>query len=431
MSFVSELLVNLMYTGLFIYVGQECFGYARRYCKYEKLVYLLAVLITTIVIYSNDIFVKLIAFLGCLFIVMATFFRERIIVIISFFLGFSFALAQLSELIDVLWLGLIRMLKISLTDPINSVWTMVLEVALIYVVGQFYKKKYPNQLRKISTGYWIFFVLMLLFDSVVVLSLGDFIENELDANRKYIYEFSYLFVVIGILVQLVLLINTIVTRNVHKENELQAKQFLENQKDHYLHLERRELETKKFRHDIRNHLTLLNHLIYEKQYDEVEKYLDALNEKVESFGNQISVNNGIADAVLNKFYYDAKEQGIELVVNGHFPMTCYVSAYDICTILSNLLSNAFMAQQLCDRRCVSVDVRYSEEDIYIIVENDYVHELKAVDGVFETTKENPIGHGLGLSNVKQCVDQCGGLMSISAENHHFKVMISLKNVKRE
>lgn len=431
MNFLSDFLVNIMYVATFIYVGEECFGYLRRCCRYEKVVFLIAVFMTTIIFQLDYFGIKVIAFVGCLFITLITFFREKTLILTLFYLGYSLAISQVSELMDVLWLGIVRVFNIGVTTNINDVLTMAFVAICIYLIGQYYKKNYPGQLRKIGAGYWVFLVLVLLFDSAVVLSLGDFVEYELQATRKYIFEVAYLFVVVGILIQLVLLINTLVARNIHKENELQAKRFLENQKEHYLYLEKRELETKKFRHDIRNHLTLLNSFIYNKEYDEVEKYLNSLNEKVNDFGNHISVNNGIADAVFNKFYSDAKEQGIELEVNGHFPMECYISAYDICTILSNLLSNAILAERQCDGKAVLVDVRYTDEEIFLIIENDYVHDLKEVDGVFQTTKENELGHGLGLSNVKECVERCGGFMSISTENHRFKVMLSMMNVKEE
>ena len=221
------------------------------------------------------------------------------------------------------------------------------------------------------------------------------------------------------------------TRNVHKENEKLAKQFLESQNEHYQYLEKREHETKKFRHDIKNHLILLENLINNQKYDEAEAYLQTINEKVSTFSNQVSVNNGIADAILNRFYIEAQEKGIALKVSGHFPMDCYITAYDICTILSNLLSNAILAETESKGKEVLVNIKYTDDKVLLTVENNYAHELDEVDGVFKTTKKDSLGHGYGLSNVKECVEKNGGNISISTENQRFKVMIMMLNENEE
>ncbi|MBQ8280691.1 MAG: GHKL domain-containing protein [Roseburia sp.] len=274
-------------------------------------------------------------------------------------------------------------------------------------------------------------MIIMFFDSAVIVVLGDFIINTLEASRKYLAIISYWCVVIGLLIQLVLLINTLVTRNVHKENEKLAKQFLEKQNEHYQYLEKREYETKKFRHDIKNHLILLENFMSTKKYEEAQDYLSNINEKVALFSNQISVNNGIADAILNRFYTEAKEKGIMLKVSGHFPMECYITAYDICTILSNLLSNAILAETETEGKEVLVNIKYTDNKVLLTVENDYAHELNEVDGIFKTTKQDSLGHGYGLSNVKECVEKNGGYLSIATENHRFKVMIMILNEKEE
>ena len=107
-----------------------------------------------------------------------------------------------------------------------------------------------------------------------------------------------------------------------------------------------------------------------------------------------------------------------------------MSAYDICTILSNLLSNALIAVSECEqRKDILLDIRYTEQDIIIVVENDYEHELKVKGNVFITTKKDTYNHGLGLENVKRCVERNNGHFTISTENKRFKVMLSIGNDK--
>ena len=299
------------------------------------------------------------------------------------------------------------------------------------MLGLHYKDKYGGRVRNIGAKYWALFIVTMFFDASIIIVLGSFVVDVLQVERRYIAVFFYMCIVLGLLIQLFLLINTLVTRNVHKENEKLAKHFLESQKEHYLYLEKREHETKKFRHDIKNHLLLLENIMSKGKHEDAEAYLNTINEKVSSFSNQISVNNGIAEAILNRFYTEAQEIGITLKVSGHFPLECYVTAYDICTVFSNLLSNAIRAEAEAEGKMVEVHIKYIKNKVLLIVENDYINELSEVDGIFKTTKEDSLGHGYGLSNVRECVEKNGGYLSISTDNQRFKVMIMMMNEKEE
>ena len=209
--------------------------------------------------------------------------------------------------------------------------------------------------------------------------------------------------------------------------EYLAAKYLEEQKLHYEYLENRERETKKFRHDIKGHLLLVNDLINKKQYEACETYLQEINVRIDRFSNKISVNNGIADAIVNRFYVEAEQKGVDLQVKGHLPNPCYLSGYDICTILSNLLSNAIEAEYAAGGAAVYVEFRYTDSEIMLVVENDYIQELEQSNGAFFTTKEDKANHGFGLENVKECVRKNDGQITIDTDDHIFRVLVFVEN----
>lgn len=350
---------------------------------------------------------------------------------VALYIGTTAVLSMLFMLFNVVSTEVSLLVNITDAYNIAKVISSFAVFVCIRVIGKYYNVKYENGLKSIDIKYWIVFMVVLFVDSAVMVVIGDFILNTVQVQRRYIAIISYCGVVIGLLIQLVLLINALVTRNVHQENVKLAKQFLESQNEHYQYLEKREHETKKFRHDIKNHLLLLENLMSTGKYENAQEYLNMINEKVSSFSNQISVNNGIADAIFNRFYMEAQEIGITLKVSGHFPLDCYVTAYDICTVFSNLLSNAIRAEYEAEGKMVEVHIKYIENKVLLTVENDYVNELNEVDGIFKTTKEDSLGHGYGLTNVRECVEKKGGYLSISTENHRFKAMVMMINEKEE
>lgn len=426
-----EIINTLGYLLCAIHIGDLFLSYKRKNLKHEKLwLVVIASMSTITFLYSNIVF-RAIIHIVSVFAVEKVWFEEDWKGIIGLYFGSVSVLSMLSKLFEVVLREIFVLFQIHETNDAVQVINLLLILLVLRVVGTCYKNKYESRVRNIGAKYWLLFVIIMFFDSSVILMLGEFILETIEVEQRFVSVFSYWCVVIGLLIQLVLLINALVTRNIHKENEKLAKQFLESQNEHYQYLEKREHETKRFRHDIKNHLLLLENLIKTEKYGEARLYLNTINEKVSSFSSQISVNNGIADAILNRFYTEAQEDGITIKVNGHFPMECYITAYDICTILSNLLSNAIRAEQEAKGKEVSVHIKYIDNKVLLTVENDYVNELNEVDGVFKTTKKDSLGHGYGLSNVKECVEKNGGCLSISTDNHRFKVMIMMLNEKEE
>ena len=413
-------------------IGGLFLDYRPKRLKHSRKYFCIIVCGTSIALLYSNTFLKLVIHSISVIVVGKLWFRESWKNILGLYFGSAAVLAILSKLFDVIIIEILVLFKITSMNNSGIQDISLLVVLLcICILGKYFKKKYRNKVRNIGGNYWILFIVTMFFDASVIIMLGSFIVDTLQVEHRFIAVFSYMCVVIGLLIQLVLLINALVTRNVHKENEKLAKQFLESQNEHYQYLEKREYETKKFRHDVKNHLLLLENLINTGKYEDAEEYLSNINEKVSSFNNQISVNNGIADAILNRFYTEAKEIGITLKVSGHFPLECYITAYDICTVFSNLLSNAIRAESEAEGKIVEVHIKYIENKVLLTVENDYVNELNEVDGLFKTTKEDSLGHGYGLSNVRECVEKNGGYLSISTDNQRFKVMIMMMNENEE
>lgn len=302
----------------------------------------------------------------------------------------------------------------------------IVSVSIILILAVFRRKLGWKRLwiiGGIGNKYAFFFMLLVILQCFMVTAMGDVIYKEIAMTRKVAFEIIYILSVIFMFIQIGLMIALIISRNVYREKEYLAAKYLEEQKLHYEYLENRERETKKFRHDIKGHLLLVNDLINKKQYEACETYLHEINVRIDRFSNKISVNNGIADAIVNRFYVEAKQKGIDLQVKGHLPNPCYLSGYDICTILSNLLSNAIEAECAAGGETVHVEFRYTDSEIMLVVENDYIQDLEQSDGTFFTTKEDKANHGFGLENVKECIKKNNGQITIDTEKNIFRVLV--------
>lgn len=319
----------------------------------------------------------------------------------------------------------------AISDEVAALLPQVLLLLYLWGLGCAFERKGVQGLKNIKFPYFILFIVILSVDAIMISALGDFIRDNYISDRQNILILVYIGMILAILVQLELLLYTMLSRDVYKEKEMLARQYLESQKDHYQYLEKREAETKKFRHDIRNHLQTVSDCLKVGKYAEAARYLESMHQHVETLRLHVSVNNGIADAILNRFYEEAQEEGIELAVQGRFPNICHISSFDICTILSNLLSNAIEAERQCGGKRVDVYINHWENEMFLTIENDYEHELIQEDEQFRTTQKDAIGHGYGLLNVTECVKRNRGHISIVTDNKRFCVKLSVRNVERE
>lgn len=430
-EYFVEFIGNCLYFSYFIISGQLFLGFQRRHKKFEWLYFGVVAIMATIGWLQVDIWGQLIIHILSIVSILLVYFKEKIWAVIAFYIGAAVMLSMLGAIFKMSVKEGLKIFTFSAGENLVKMLAQILLLAYIILIGKHFKLKYSTGLRNIGVGYLLLMIAVIFFDGAIVISLGNFIEDALQIQKITLFRVLYMGLVIGILAQLVLLVNALLTRNIYRENEQLAEKYLEDQKAHYLYLEKREEETKKFRHDIKNHLLILSRYLELNDYEEAGKYLGVLNEKVDALGNHIHVNNGVADAILNKFYAEAKEYGIELKVTGHFPMQCYVSAFDICTILSNLLSNAVEAERESGKNSIELEVRHKDSEMFIVIQNNYSHELKYENEFFQTSKLDVSEHGYGLKNVYECVKNNKGQMDIATDNNCFKVMISMKNEKKE
>ena len=309
--------------------------------------------------------------------------------------------------------------------------TQVFTLCFLWIVGKVLKRMGKGRLKNIGIPYMLLFTGLVTADTYVLTVLGSYIINTVRFEKEYSLRITYIIVVLGMFFQIMLVFLLVVSRNDYREKEKLAQKYLENQVEHYRYLEQRELETKRFRHDLRSHMFALQSYMQKKQYGEMEEHLTQMYGTMEAFEKKISVNNNIVDAILNKYDAECKRQGIEFVVKGHFPVNCDVSVYDLCTIFSNLLSNAVEAVCKIEKRQILLDVRYTDDELLFYIENDYEGTITIDNDRILTKKENPDCHGMGLDNVKACIKRNRGYIYIETVDQKFIVKIRLRHTGDE
>lgn len=417
--------INLFFLATFIPIGIIFFNLKLRYAKNITVILfilggLLCTIVETSVTHSSPLLFPF-SFL-CIAIILLVLFNATLKIVLLLELSSYFVISLLYLII-----GATRSQLSIISSINNSLFSLTQSIIIFLLVLAFsiYIYAIHNNKNHLTISYLTFFTVVIVIDGTILIAIGIFLFVKMKISNAPLGLFIYLLLITGILIQIILLIYMIKSRDLHKENEHLAKQYLENQIRYYEYLVQREEDTKKFRHDIRSHISMLNILFQENKVDECKDYLQDLTTHYENIHNAVSVNSCIADAILNKYYYEVQNHNIKLNVTGHFPSDCKLAAYDICTIFSNLLENALKAVLECNGNEINVSCRYTETEIFILIENDSNY-IKLDEGEIPyTSKNDKTKHGFGLKNVQQCVSQNNGHISIQSDDKHFRVLLSL------
>lgn len=174
----------------------------------------------------------------------------------------------------------------------------------------------------------------------------------------------------------------------------------------YAFMGEKEQELRKFRHDYNRHFHLMQNLLCQKKYRELENYFDELKPVSENL-QFLSTGNLICDAIVNQYYLRCREKNIDLSVVGKVGENLLISQSDLCVILSNGLENAVEAAEQCaaDRE-ITLHFRNEANLLFIDLKNPASHPLTfSEEGLPATNKKDKKNHGIGTRNMKSAAEK--------------------------
>lgn len=424
-------LTDIIHLLTILLMCQTFFSFHRREFKHKRkililLCFILVVLSIFIYLYDNDI-IEMITYITTMILMVFILYKERVYSIVIVTMWMLFAISVVNLLTTILVEIFVQFYDLNDASVIDLVATSV-SCILINALGIVYRKNTTTTLQTIGFVNMTSFTILLVMDACVVSAIrvgADMYEG----SRRTLYLIAVVFIIIGTFIQLSAVIILFAQRNVYKEKEQITSKYLNEQKNHYEYLENREKETKKFRHDLRSHMDLISNLAKRHDYDKIDDYLEQMNTKIDTFGNVVTVHNGIVDAIINQYYMKAQENGVQMKVEGKFPVDCSIEAYDLCTIFSNVLSNAYEAAVETEEKKISLVCGYTERNIIIAVENSCRKKATTEVGLWKTKKNNADYHGYGLENIKDSVQKYDGIFDIEIKDNMcmLKILFNHKN----
>lgn len=174
-------------------------------------------------------------------------------------------------------------------------------------------------------------------------------------------------------------------------------------------------KTKSFRHDVKNHITIVKELLQNENIEGALQYMGDMGNLTADMAFPVSTNHPVLDILIGNKLGIARSNQIEVQCSLVIPYPCGINDIDFGIIFSNALDNAIAA---CNRmhdsgqKYIHIAGNMQGDFLLIEIQNSY-RGMERFD------------RGTGLANIKAVAEKYHGAMEIRTEDGKFILSVLL------
>lgn len=229
-----------------------------------------------------------------------------------------------------------------------------------------------------------------------------------------------------------------------KNSLLFYKQQLFDMTAHVRELEQLYDGIRGMRHDINNYVADMEQLLFisgrkeklsEEVMQEAGQYLRNMQCAAQRLSMQFSTGNPVTDVILNRKYQICEQEHIALSGDLLYPACLGIEAFDLGILLNNALDNAIETCRKLgadEKREITIRGYVKRRMFFLTIENTCdIMLISKKDGMLQTTKPDEWKHGLGMNNIRSCVEKYYGTMQYENLEGLFRLTIMLQGMKAD
>lgn len=191
---------------------------------------------------------------------------------------------------------------------------------------------------------------------------------------------------------------------------------------YYQGVQREQVQVRTLRHDLRNHMTVLQGLLESGETEKAIGYLEQITDSSSLGGGKPFSDNETANVVLTAKAKEMRQRGIQGEFQISLPRNLLIAEMDLCALLGNALDNAMEAAEKSTDKTVRVRCRAEKGLFMLQVDNALAGDEKPD---LSTTKKDKTAHGFGLLGMREIAKRYGGSFEVVAANGRFELVVCL------
>ena len=184
---------------------------------------------------------------------------------------------------------------------------------------------------------------------------------------------------------------------------------------HVEHIEEIYERMRGIRHDLGNHLTIIERLAEDGRTEELADYIKELGENFERLQPRVKTGNAVTDVVLSEIADRCEKEGIAFESTFAYPEDLEINPFDMSVVLTNALQNAVEASSSVSNPEICIKSVQREKVFIINVRNIVSGKVLITEEGLPETSKRESGHGYGLKNIRSIAVKYKGDIEIRQE----------------
>ncbi len=246
--------------------------------------------------------------------------------------------------------------------------------------------------------------------------------------RQIRFLFARVLLILGMFVVYYILVKSL--DMIRRQAALEEKNALQEtmlamQRTQYSQLSRHMEETRRARHDLRQHLTLIHSYLKDGSQEALREYLEQYEQSLPPDVHQTFCRNYAVNILVSYYREEAHQEGIDCSVQIEFAETLIINEAEFCAMLGNLLENALTACRKVKKRAPFIKVRGRQEPGQIVVTVDNSYEEPPVTDGEEFRSTSHEGSGTGTASVRAIAAHYRGRADFRYDDQVFYASVAL------
>ncbi len=316
--------------------------------------------------------------------------------------------------------------SMSYTTLVPWYLVIIITISVFFLIRPFFKKL-CDRYKAIRNGDGlIFWMLTIAFILLCYMNTGIGLTK---FQQYYIYGLlGAVMVIVAITGACIGLVNKERAKLLAEENEFLVEQQ-QNMEKHYEAMSRQIDEVRKYRHDIANHMHILDVMINDSDTpQQIKEYGEELMQHYTKIKNDIYCNDMVVNTAIFAKRKVCEEKNIETKIEIQYINRGEISEARLMSVIYNIFDNAIEA---CDRIADPEAKRYiyfkcGQVKNHLIIESKNSMKAGSYQEGMKTSKRDKTAHGLGLSIIKDTVEMYHGTCYINAKDDQYEIMVTMQ-----